>query len=729
MRAFLLFAFVSSSLVLGLAQNSRNADYLRGEGDISSCTLQEALNRARRCGQTAAQRRELSTRQTSDIEATPNECTCNNIYFNVWSACALTSGSRQLPSLTDWRGICQDADVPFNHALRTPRIDTVAIPAWAQLPAVGDTFDIMRAVVVAHGSTWRPIHIIAPVASAVGTMVILGLMLLLVGRKRACFRRVKAAFHPSLQPVRYEKAKEDWTIDRNEEVPTFIGPRPSVTDISNLSVVDQSYVFGRQNSVQQPVHLQPAVPVDRKPSPRPLPTALPNANQSSVVDLNAIDSSRSQLAPLPLYLTSDDGASRLTPPLQSKWSESEHQASLEALPITATHTSKRMPGSATLHSVVNHLKGVPSAIPNPFRARPTRLKHVLPKPGFRLDDYDAASEAGRRATQDSALDMAADRDPASEERETLISEDDRHHNRVFLISKVPGENFTIGSKTESRQSHGNVTVSNVNSSTVNSNIQVVTPTTESSSAAPWKSFWNKRRSDSKDIPAVVPPAPQHPPPPAPTASSFKTPTPSFPLREIPDESTSTLQRYDFASTMPRQPPATELNTNGDSSSINGPMLLQPPFRSNVYDPERYPTPPSIAKKPSNESSVSGHYRLNSDSSISLLNLMDVDAGANLASAIPPPRPTAFVANGYHHTRGATRPKQPHQPQPQPHRRGLSDDDTASFYLTPNSPPTHVRNLSQENLHPDRSNPELLFPSSVRAVGYSGGASSLRSGQR
>ena len=58
--------------------------------------------------------------------------------------------------------------------------------------------------------------------------------------------------------------------------------------------------------------------------------------------------------------------------------------------------------------------------------------------------------------------------------------------------------------------------------------------------------------------------------------------------------------------------------------------------------------------------------------------------------------------------------------PTNHRRGLSADDAASFYLTPENtayPPSQGHQLSVETLIPRRTDPVMLFPGSVRGAGY------------
>ncbi|TFK20731.1 hypothetical protein FA15DRAFT_673196 [Coprinopsis marcescibilis] len=698
---------------------TKNADYLKGTNGVWSCTLQDTLNQDTRCDPSIRRRRSfhLDSRQapgeSERFNPRPSPCRCNNIYFNIWSACILTSNNNNtLPSVPDWVEKCKQSSTTFESNLLVATLGSIEVPNWAQVPVVGDKFDIMKAVLVAH-QEWRTIQIVAPVISAVVAVIATCLAYYFWARIRGrtphftAFRskvsesfNVNSVFEPSLKPVRREEPNDGWVIDQNEDPPSSVQQTVQIASIpevvyqrAKLDDPDQGRPAGHRKDNSQSQQSKQTTHVDARP-------------------ISALD-------------LTDNSNGRTTPPPMSKWSDSDHRShNLQYHTYTPQH-SKRLPGSSTINTFVSHLKGVPSSI-NPFKSRPAPVKHVLPSHGFRLDDHsDKATETTfsteRRETQDSFLFggtlgsgyrgqqgvLVNGHDIEDhDERLTLISNEERQHNRVFLISKTPGQDFSIHSagtkRAPSRMSHGQSTVDG-------SNIQIITPSTTTSHGVPWKGFWRRQSGSKNESPASVPPAPKHPPPAAPP-STTNISTPRFPLANIEDRSTPKMKKP----LLPTNNSSITVNTIRPSSpapgAVNGPLFLQAPFRTGVYDQERYPARDDETKK-----SINGHHKFASESKISLSKTADDD---NDGQDVRPPRPLSMQRTGSSTRTNGTGTL---HPPTRNHGRGLQEDDAASFYLTPSSPPTHLRNLSQETLHPNRSNPELLFPSSVRAVGYSGGA--------
>lgn len=308
----------------------------------------------------------------------------------------------------------------------------------------------------------------APIFSCVATLLLVGTVYFAVTRNRRKGRWFgKFSFpRPSLRPVRYEAPKDDWVIDHPED--TSVGGQESRADVeaSRSSLSLDNHHLRNNNGVEGPYlgNVNNSKSASRKKILQKLKHSASNSNMEKNGSTSTLAS-----APRPpaLDLTSSNDPS---PALASKWSDSD---SCHTVPQQA----KRLPGSATFSALVNHVK-------IPFGHRPHRLQHVAPDPRFQLDDYDATPPGSRKPTYDQTIAgilantgrsggrEAAGRPetrPVNEERQSLITEEDRMSNNVFLISKRPGEDFTV----ESSRGWGSGVPS---SRPVNSDIQVQSPT-------------------------------------------------------------------------------------------------------------------------------------------------------------------------------------------------------------------------------------------------------------
>ncbi|KAH6903172.1 hypothetical protein BKA70DRAFT_602682 [Coprinopsis sp. MPI-PUGE-AT-0042] len=696
-----------------------NTDFLRGENEIWSCKLQEQLNEGCPSSDDEVTRRALLPREPEDVpDHSPSTCTCNNIYFNIWSACALTNeNTHTLPSLREWSDTCRKAGLDYKNNLEPSgnRLEGVWIPPWARLPVLGDTFDVMKAVVVASPPDWRLVHILAPILSCVATLLMVGIVYFTVTRNRRkgpWFGKFSFP-RPSLRPVRYEAPKDDWVIDQQED--TFDRRQEGRTDVgasrSSLSL-DADY---RQNNHSAKGPYLGQASNSKNASKKNVLKKLKHSASNPDLEKNASTSTiASAVRPPAIDLTLANNPALASPPLASKWSDTD---SLR----TAPQQAKRLPGTATFNALVNQVR-------IPF-GRPHRLQHVAPDPRFQLDDYNASPPASRKPTYDQTIagilantgrsGLEAARRPdaraANEERQSLITDEDRTSNHVFLISKQPGEDFSVGSDQGQRSEA-------MSSRQVHSDIQIQSPTETTRES--WRP--NGQPQEQREKPAPVPPMPRYPPPVPPSRSHSNT---AYPLANVPDD----------VDKLPKSSGASSTREASESQSPPSVGLIPAPFRGYAYTPDRYPTP---------DASPSGSTRYrplpSPESYFEVLPQSERKKQKNRAAPHeggdevhvqpvreetlrqrplpldpPPPAPvrhnSPYISSGNHYS-ARRLPVPPTSPPMHDrtlssasstssslgegvrHWRGPSDEDASSFYLSPSSPPMHLRTLSQENAY-------------------------------
>jgi len=202
-RPFCTLATLASLLVLialpvQAQDNAPRKDILRGTKGERACDLETVLQH---CNVTqAASPRELSERNISPV--TPrlptNLCTCNDVSFNIWSACTYQQGYNDLPVFADWLITCANSSVSLvkSQALsRQPGALGFEVPGWATIPIPGERyFDIQQAVIMVYEASIRPpsanssgkwttIQIILPIITAIASALII-LLVFLFFRKR-----------------------------------------------------------------------------------------------------------------------------------------------------------------------------------------------------------------------------------------------------------------------------------------------------------------------------------------------------------------------------------------------------------------------------------------------------------------------------------------------------------------------------------------------------------------
>ncbi|TEB28106.1 hypothetical protein FA13DRAFT_1794336 [Coprinellus micaceus] len=598
------------------------------------CTLRDRLNEGS-CGGSES-KREITLpsnveRRAGDFTGKPSACTCNAPFFNIWSACELFERrSSTLPVLKDWKANCTSAHVAFRNDVGGNLLGDIQVPKWAQTKTLADDtlFDVAGIVIATAKRPWSLLQIIAPLASALATLLFLSVVYITCARPGSTFtlfhRPHRLHFPGTASRVRSEEPKNDWVIDNDKERVDELTPFPATLHRALSDSFD---------SLPQPVAFKP----NRHANVHVVP--LPLANGGALGG-------------------AEEGEVQLT----SRWSDSEHQGP------TAIPNKPKKGGKSVLPNV---FKG----IPNPFKAKPVRVKPVAPRAGFRLDDYDASTDSmfstPKRVTQDEEEDrrsvgssLMRDVDEEQQERATLISREERTQNEVFLISKN-GKDFSLSSKSGTVASRSVVT----SNDEVNTSIGVVSPTASSLTNS-WRASGNTQIPPVPQLPPQrLPPPPKVPPPRVRPTGSYD----HFPLANVQEHPIPNRERSGSgSSSSTRTLPVLVNQTTGQAARPN---LLHAPLRS-VYESERYPSTDSL------------HQR----------SLSQTQAVPNVQA-------------------------------PAQHRRGLSEDDTASFYLQPQDSQANLpwmessmqlRTGSKDNLHLRKSDPSMLFPAPVRAAGYSVG---------
>ncbi|KAF8737187.1 hypothetical protein AX14_013314 [Amanita brunnescens Koide BX004] len=151
------------------------------------------------------------------------KCTCNVIFFNLWSACLLSNGNGVLPTFDQWSQSCSNNSLDINDS-PFPGINTIVFPPWATMAKPSPpntTFDVgaaIRIAQVSRGIPWTTVQIIAPILSAVATVAVLGCWYLYHYSARQRQHRFEGG--PPLfrraHKVKEMRRGEAWTIDISE---------------------------------------------------------------------------------------------------------------------------------------------------------------------------------------------------------------------------------------------------------------------------------------------------------------------------------------------------------------------------------------------------------------------------------------------------------------------------------------------------------------------------------
>ncbi|KAE9394694.1 hypothetical protein BT96DRAFT_998297 [Gymnopus androsaceus JB14] len=213
---FLFFAFVS--LLIQVRVNAAE------EYDYS------LLNNAQ--GKTPCEMKSNIESCTGTLKArnvpSPTNCTCTNVYFNVWSACLLSNGTAESTVLSsNWTATCEQQGLNLVDDSYSPS-NSLDLPSWAfmMMPS-NQTFNVVQALNVAIGNSgdkWSKVQVIVPIV--VGIVVtaafIIGILIWrskksgsasILTRMQVVIARVfRDGFGTSR--IRAGRRDQEWVIDR-----------------------------------------------------------------------------------------------------------------------------------------------------------------------------------------------------------------------------------------------------------------------------------------------------------------------------------------------------------------------------------------------------------------------------------------------------------------------------------------------------------------------------------
>ncbi|KAJ4490960.1 hypothetical protein J3R30DRAFT_3427634 [Lentinula aciculospora] len=163
---------------------------------------------------------------------TPSQCTCTNVYFNVWSACLFSSGNANSTlSSNNWTYICQQQGIQMVTD-QYNSLNSMDLPSWTFINLTSNTtFDIAEALNIANQNKtptkWNNIQVIVPivVGLVVSAVFVLGIFIwrtkkkgspgILLRMQIASSRVFRNGFGTSR--IRTANRDQEWVIDRPTE--------------------------------------------------------------------------------------------------------------------------------------------------------------------------------------------------------------------------------------------------------------------------------------------------------------------------------------------------------------------------------------------------------------------------------------------------------------------------------------------------------------------------------
>ncbi|CAA7260768.1 unnamed protein product [Cyclocybe aegerita] len=730
---WLLIAAVKIERIAGQGVNGR-LDILTGNNGESSCQLKDTIYKA--CNTTPPS---LSDPQT------PTPCTCNVIFFNIWSACSYSSGNNTLPLLNAWLAQCSSSSINLDQSSSRAESGSIGIttPAWAGADVPGNgAIDLQKAVVLVHEAPrpWSIIQIILPIATALATAVLTIVFVKLFGQRLPQFRWRWRRLLDIFRPVPKVKPVDKGLLDNSWEIEPSGPPQPmgreSFVVVDMPSPADttgdtepafRSVISSEPHawSLEAQQGSLPSQSQDALPGGRVYPFGPSSAQQVQAQTL---------FAPQPV---------RPVPERSSSGDSSNSSGS----------GSWRLPGSLrNMH------------IPVPWKRRPVPVRQVPPTRRWRVDGPDSSSTEGSSNRHSASTQSGTRAGHGSRLSTGGVSTIEEHEEEGSLYRHSDdGEDSSL----IPRQFHADRTSfladrsSNTHSTSINSHIKIISPSVTTDSDTPRHTLIGSSKTpfNISMPPPPIPPVPNHPAPPAPfmprkptlrerdsedfmfgqpmnpaqhamgiileeqfsdSGRSMRgTPSPPAPLRPIQAPS-SDFGRSSPALNLQRIPSneqpwpsgaipvqRSQQHTPQQSFSSSAPLSHS---RGGSNERAALPTPPihgtqHLAKKPSTENprplpsspppNVTSfrlpqdtlHSRDRSGSSAHSQISRKMSNDSDLSMYVDPFTPSSA------------------------HRRGLSADDTSSFYLTPDPPARSVT--------PSRGDPVMLFPGAVRGAGYQG----------
>ncbi|KAJ4494505.1 hypothetical protein C8R41DRAFT_829416 [Lentinula lateritia] len=224
----LLFALILLLIRVSDAGDSQDYDSLNNGQGKTPCEMKSDIESC--SGSLDARDAALVSRNFPS----PDQCTCTNVYFNVWSACLYSNGDASSTVLSsNWTDTCQQQGIEMTTD-QFYSSNSMDLPSWTfiNLPT-NMTFDIATALRIATTDTanttptkWNEIQIIVPVV--VGVVVSAAFVLgILIWRSRKSgfpiLQRMRVALSRRIRnglgarKIRAGSRDQGWVIDRPAE--------------------------------------------------------------------------------------------------------------------------------------------------------------------------------------------------------------------------------------------------------------------------------------------------------------------------------------------------------------------------------------------------------------------------------------------------------------------------------------------------------------------------------
>ncbi|KIM45602.1 hypothetical protein M413DRAFT_344388 [Hebeloma cylindrosporum] len=430
-----------------------------------------------------------------DVTPATSLCTCNKVFFNIWSACSYASGNNTLPVFSIWTSTCTNNSVDLTKSTSLSTLKGglgIVIPPWAVPDVPGNTtFDLQKAVVLVRPQRWSTLQIVTPLITA-----ILGIILTLISTaicRRSKLGKVKLREEFSHRLRRPRKVKSvqylgaEWEIEPHE---------PEDHGQATTTKVDEPFVF-----------------VDAPPSSVGQDTipAHPSRYSESSGDITAVarhgGSGSAMIPGNPEQRTAVDH-----PGVDGEYPFGpSHQIQSRTPLIPVRHlpgTSIKHPTSTDSELGMNRGWRFPGPssfkaihIPRPWKRGPGKLVEIQPTKGFRVDPRTSASVIGHstegsESTRDSpassyprrSFDIADNLD----ESDSLDHRDNVHNGDGDVGSDDEDTNLISHEEREERRRSDDVVTTRspgarssgmdtVNTSSTNPNITIISPTVSASS--------------------------------------------------------------------------------------------------------------------------------------------------------------------------------------------------------------------------------------------------------
>ncbi|KAJ3783990.1 hypothetical protein GGU10DRAFT_39979 [Lentinula aff. detonsa] len=218
---FLLFALISLLIQVGDADQHKDYSSLNNGQGKTPCDMKSDIES---CSGS------LEARDTSQGFPSPNQCTCTNIYFNIWSACLFSDGDANstVPS-SNWTDTCEQQGYQME-TVQYNSSNGMDLPPWTFINLTANqTFDIAEALSVAaqNSAPRNKIQVIVPIV--VGIVVCAAFVGILIWRSRkkgspgillsmrvALSRGFRNGF--GTRKIKAGSRDQEWVIDRPTEV-------------------------------------------------------------------------------------------------------------------------------------------------------------------------------------------------------------------------------------------------------------------------------------------------------------------------------------------------------------------------------------------------------------------------------------------------------------------------------------------------------------------------------